>query len=177
MALASALGTEIAARGHRLVYGGGGLGLMGAVARGAHEAGGDVLGIIPDFLKEAEKTLTIVEHIFVPDMHARKIRMYTEADAFIVLPGGVGTLEEAVEVLSWSRMNLHAKPVIFLSDTGFWDKMIGVFDAVIAEGFAPESFSQDAKSTHDIADCFDLIDQGLAQPLDHEFQPGPEALA
>ena len=125
--LAKSLGQQIAAKQYKLIYGGGGLGLMGGVARSAHENGADVVGIIPNFLCEAEKTFTEAKHIFVPDMHSRKLKMFEEADGFIVLPGGIGTLEEVIEILSWARLNLHHKPVVFLSNTGFWDSLIQVF--------------------------------------------------
>jgi len=133
MALATATGTAIAERNFRLVYGGGGLGLMGATARAANKAGGKVLGIMPDFLAEVEQTLTEVEHIIVPDMHARKIMMYEESDGFIVLPGGIGTLEETIEVLSWMRLNLHMKPLVFLDDTGYWSPILDGLNHIIDE--------------------------------------------
>lgn len=139
-ALAHALGASIADNKARLIYGGGGLGLMGTVARAAHFAGGDVLGIIPEFLQQEERTLTEVKHRIVPDMHTRKTQMYDESDAFVVLPGGVGTLEEAVEIISWLRLSLHAKPVIFLSDTGYWDGLMRVFRQTMQDGFTPSAF-------------------------------------
>jgi uncharacterized protein (TIGR00730 family) len=165
MALARQLGAHLAKKNYRLVYGGGGLGLMGATARAAHQGGGAVLGIIPEFLKEAEKTLTEVEHIFVPDMHSRKIKMFEEADAFIVLPGGIGTLEEVVEVLSWLRLNLHQKPVVFLSDIGFWDDFLDVFETIIAQGFAPESLRGDMNAAATPAEAMAIIENRLANPL------------
>jgi len=140
--IADRLGTEIAENGMRLIYGGGGLGLMGTVARSAHAAGGKVIGIMPEFLTQAEAVFEDVEHRIVPDMHTRKTQMYDESDAFIVLPGGVGTLEEAVEIMSWLRLSLHAKPVIFLSDTGYWDNLIALFEQTISDGFTPEEFRE-----------------------------------
>lgn len=138
MALAAATGTAIAKADYKLIYGGGGSGLMGATARAAHKAGGKVLGIIPEFLKELEHLLKEVPHDIVPDMHSRKKKMYDAADAFIVIPGGIGTLEEAVEVISWMRLQLHRKPVIFLSDDGYWDGLLSVFDHTIRHGFTPD---------------------------------------
>src|ERR1700741_5429999 len=107
--LASRFGAALAARGLRLVYGGGAVGLMGRCARAAHEAGGQVLGVMPRFLERREITYEAVQHRMVDTMHERKHIMFEESDAFVVLPGGVGTLEEAVETLSWARLNLHAK--------------------------------------------------------------------
>lgn len=138
--LAEALGRELAGRDIRLIYGGGGVGLMGACARAAHERGGEVLGIMPKFLLAKERIFTDVEHRIVDDMHTRKMMMFEEADAFIVLPGGIGTLEEAVEILSWARLGLHAKPMAFLDEDGFWAPFFELMDHIIAGGFIPDSF-------------------------------------
>lgn len=138
--LAKRLGTELAKSGLRLVYGGGGVGLMGACARAAHEAGGDVLGIMPRFLLDKERIYTDVEHRIVDDMHTRKMMMFEEADAFIVLPGGIGTLEEAVEILSWARLGLHAKPMAFLDEDGFWQPFFELIEKIIEGGFIPAEF-------------------------------------
>jgi len=170
MELATDLGQQIASRGHSLIYGGGGLGLMGATARAARDGGAKVIGIIPHFLNAIERTIPDIEHEFVDDMHARKIRMFDLADAFIVLPGGVGTLEEVIEVMSWQRLNLHDKPIVFLSDTGFWDKLIEVLSDIIKAGFAPESLHNDIESDPDINTAFETILRRLkegrkAQPL------------
>lgn len=168
VALAARLGTEIAARGLRLVYGGGGLGLMGAVARATHENGGDVLGIIPQVLCEAEALFPDIKHEIVPDMHTRKIRMYSESDAFIILPGGIGTLEEAIEVLSWQRLNLHEKPILFLSDTGFWDTLILEFTRLIDEGFAGKAMAADILRASSVEDAFAIITERLNNPLERK---------
>jgi len=165
MALAKAVGIAIAEGKLRL---GGGLGLMGAVARSTHSAGGDVLGIMPKFLAEIEKTLTEVEHRLVPDMHARKIMMYDESDAFIVLPGGIGTLEETIEILSWMRLNLHEKPLVFLDDTGYWDPIIRGLYHTIEEGFAPESFAKDIHSASTAHEALALIADKIANPNKRE---------
>lgn len=138
--LAKELGQRLAQNGIRLVYGGGGVGLMGACAAAAHEAGGEVLGIIPRFLLQKERIFEAVEHRIVEDMHTRKQMMFDASDAFIVLPGGIGTLEEAVEVLSWARLNLHAKPMAFLDEDGFWDPFFELMDHIIAGNFTPEDF-------------------------------------
>ncbi len=168
IALATALGAEIAKRGHALVYGGGGLGLMGAVARSAHENGASVTGIIPHFLKEAEKMLDCVEHEYVESMHERKIAMFERADAFVVLPGGIGTLEEGIEVLSWLRLNLHLKPVIFLSDTGYWDALLATLHHVVDSDFASESMRDDILSATSIDQVFDIMAQEILNPRERE---------
>jgi uncharacterized protein (TIGR00730 family) len=141
-AAASAFGTATAQAGWRLVYGGGGVGLMGASARAAHEAGGRVLGIMPGFLRSRERLFDEVETIVVTSMHERKQLMYDQSDAFVVAPGGVGTLEEVVELLSWKRLDLHAKPVIFLNIDGFWDTFFALMEHSVASGFTPKSFLQ-----------------------------------
>ena len=138
--LATELGRTLAQKGLRLVYGGGGVGLMGACARAAHGEGGDVLGIMPKFLLHKERIFEAVEHRIVDDMHTRKQMMFDESDAFITLPGGIGTLEEAVEMLSWARLGLHAKPMAFLDEDGFWDPFFELMDHIIDGKFTPEEF-------------------------------------
>ena len=139
---ARAFGRLTAAAGWRLVYGGGGVGLMGASARAAHEAGGRVLGVMPGFLRSRERLFDEVETLIVPSMHERKTIMYDQSDAFVVAPGGVGTLEEVIEVLSWKRLDLHSKPVIFLNLNRFWEPLLAVMEHSIAENMTPASFRQ-----------------------------------
>lgn len=136
--LATAAGRGIADRGYRLVYGGGGVGLMGASALAAHKAGGDVLGIIPKFLTEIEDILDEVKHHIVDDMHERKHTMYEESDAFLVLPGGIGTLEEAIEIFSWMRLHLHHKPLVFVDTDGYWAPLMDLLRHTIDAKFTPE---------------------------------------
>ncbi len=138
--LARRLGLAIAGRGWRLVYGGGNVGLMGQCATAAHGAGGAVLGIMPKFLQHIEGTLEGVEHRVVDTMHERKQLLFEEADAFIVLPGGIGTLEEAVETLSWAKLNLHRKPMAFLSEDGYWGPLLHLVEHMIEGGFVPKDF-------------------------------------
>ena len=138
--LAQDLGRTLAHQGIKLVYGGGGVGLMGACARATHSEGGEVLGIMPRFLLQKERIFDEVPHEIVEDMHTRKQRMFDESDAFIVLPGGIGTLEEAVEMLSWARLGLHAKPMAFLDEDGFWAPFFELMDHIIDGKFTPEEF-------------------------------------
>jgi uncharacterized protein (TIGR00730 family) len=128
---ASAFGEILAHDGVRLVYGGGGIGLMGAAARAAHEAGGRVLGVIPEFLCRKEVVYDAVETLVVPNMHERKRIMFEQADAFAVFPGGIGTLEEAIELISWRRLDLHRKPIVFLNLAGFWDPLFRLIDHTV----------------------------------------------
>ncbi len=137
---AKLFGDATAKAGWRLVYGGGGVGLMGAAARSAHEAGGRVLGIMPGFLRSRERLFDEVETVVVTSMHERKQLMYDQSDAFVVAPGGVGTLEEVVELLSWKRLDLHAKPVIFLNINGFWNTFFKMIEEGVDDGLTPRSF-------------------------------------
>ena len=140
LAAAAALGEALAKADLRLVYGGGGVGLMGACARAAHQAGGRVLGIIPDFLMGRERALETVEHVIVTNMHERKMMMFERSDGFVILPGGVGTLEEVVELLSWRRLDLHAKPVVFYNPRNFWKTLFDCFQMTVDEGLTPPGF-------------------------------------
>ena len=140
MEAAAAFGRILAGEGMRLVYGGGGLGLMGACAKAAIGAGGSVLGVIPEFLRQAEVAYDAAELVVVPSMHERKAVMFREADGFVVMPGGIGTLEEAIELLSWARLGLHAKPMVFLDSQGFWGPLFGLFEHTIEQGFTPAAF-------------------------------------
>lgn len=122
--------------GLRLVYGGGSVGLMGVVARACLDNGGQVTGIIPKFLEEREVMLRRVEDLVITDdMHERKRRMFEEADAFIALPGGIGTLEELVEMITWAQLGRHKKPVLLADIDGFWGPLTELLDHMISEGF------------------------------------------
>lgn len=140
LASAAELGRLLAREQLTLIYGGGGVGLMGACAVAAHEAGGKVLGIIPHFLKERERRLDVVETVVVESMHERKMMMFERSDAFVVLPGGIGTLEEVVELLSWRRLDLHGKPVVFYNPDGFWEPLFHLFQHTVDQHLTPPSF-------------------------------------
>ena len=136
LAEARALGKGIAAAGLGLVYGGASVGLMGAVADAALAGGAEVIGVLPDVLagKEiAHAGLTRLE--LVTTMHERKARMAELADAFLVLPGGYGTLEELLEAVTWAQLRLHAKPVILINTAGYWDGLLKFLDTALAAGF------------------------------------------
>jgi uncharacterized protein (TIGR00730 family) len=122
---AQILGRSLAEAGISLVYGGGGLGLMGEVARATLGAGGRVTGIIPEFLTRKEHMLTDVQDLHITkDMHERKRLMFEHSDAFVALPGGIGTLEELVEQLTWSQLGRHTKPIVVANIAGFWDPFL-----------------------------------------------------
>ena len=136
VAEARALGAAVAAAGLGLVYGGACVGLMGVVADAALAGGAEVIGVLPAVLngREIEHTgLTTLE--LVPSMHARKARQVELADAFLVLPGGYGTMDEMVEVVTWAQLGLHAKPCILINTAGYWDGLLAFLDSAVAAGF------------------------------------------
>ena len=139
MAAGRTLGKSIAAHGLRLVYGGGTKGIMGAVAAGVMANGGQVTGIIPEFLVDMEATRhslgELDELIVTEDMHARKHKMFERADAFVTLPGGIGTLEEIVEIMTWGQLGRHEKPMVFANIGGFWDPMLSLVQHMREQGF------------------------------------------
>ncbi|MCG2840305.1 TIGR00730 family Rossman fold protein [Sandaracinobacter sp. RS1-74] len=136
-ALAAGIGRLLAQRGVALVYGGGARGLMGEAGRAAIAAGGEVEGIIPRFLKDWEVAEPLCEQMIVTDsLHARKALMFEHADAVLALPGGLGTLDELIEVLSWRSLRLHAKPVWLMGDGDFWAPFLHLLRHAVAEGFA-----------------------------------------
>ena len=157
--LAKQLGTAIAKRGWRLVYGGGTVGLMYASAHAAHKAGGDVLGIIPKFLERIEGNYEDVPHIVVDTMHERKKLMFDESEAFVVLPGGIGTLEEAVETLSWAKLSLHAKPMAFLAEDDYWAPFFELLDHMIDGKFAPPSMRDLVVASKTPKEALDAMDE------------------
>ncbi|WP_345750265.1 LOG family protein [Microbacterium rhizophilus] len=135
------VGQALAARGMGVVYGGGNVGLMGAVSTAAREAGGEVHGVMPEALVDKEiahPDLTTFE--IVPDMHARKMRMAELADAFVALPGGIGTVEEFFEVWTWLQLGIHRKPVAVYDVRGFWRPMLTMVDRMVEEGFVADTF-------------------------------------
>jgi uncharacterized protein (TIGR00730 family) len=143
---ASDLGGLIARGGHGLVYGGGGFGLMGAVSRAARETGAAVTGVIPRFM--TEKVRSVVDTLVLTDtMRERKARMEELSDAFIALPGGFGTLEEVLEIVTYVQLGLLAKPVAFVNTSGFYDPLVQVFDTFYREKFSKTSF----RSTYAVA--------------------------
>jgi uncharacterized protein (TIGR00730 family) len=133
------LGRSLALSGLRLVYGGGTKGIWGAVAQGALKAGGTVMGIIPRFLMNKEATEAALggldELVITDNMHQRKHRMFEESDAFVAMPGGIGTVEEIIEIMTWAQLGHHRKPMAFANIKGFWDPMLALLDHMAEEGF------------------------------------------
>ena len=137
---ATALGAALADEGWRLVYGAGDIGLMGAVARSAQNAGGETFGVIPThLLKKEVGKVDLTEFIVTENMHERKKVMFMNAQAIIVLPGGAGSLDEFFEVLTWAQLELHSKPIVLLNVENYWTPLIALMDHIIAEGFADPS--------------------------------------
>jgi uncharacterized protein (TIGR00730 family) len=131
------LGQGLACAGIRLVYGGGGIGIMGVVADAVLEGGGTVLGVIPEFLTQMEVAHGGVNEMVVTDsMHTRKLRLYEESDAFLIMPGGLGTFDEAFEIITWRQLRLHDKPILLCDVEGWARPLVALIDHAIAQGFA-----------------------------------------
>jgi uncharacterized protein (TIGR00730 family) len=136
LAAARTLGADMASAGISLVYGGGGLGLMGETAKSVLAHGGRVTGIIPQFLSEKERMLKEAHELIVTeDMHQRKRLMFDRSDAFVALPGGIGTLEELVEQLTWAQLGRHQKPIVLANINGFWDPFLALLKHMQDEAF------------------------------------------
>ena len=123
-----------------------------------YQFGGEVLGVMPRFLERREIVLEEVPHRMVDTMHERKFTMFEESDAFVVLPGGIGTLEEAVETLSWRRLDLHKKPVVFLSEDDFWAPFFALVRHTVEAGLTPAGFCDAVVDTHSIEECFAALE-------------------
>ena len=163
LAAARAFGTNLAEADVRLVYGGGGVGLMGAAAKAAHAAGGRVLGVMPQFLQGQERIYDLVDTVVVADMHTRKRIMFEQSDAFAVFPGGVGTLEEVVELLSWRRLGLHAKPILFLDAKGFWQPFYDLVRHTVEARLTPGWLGDAWLSVERVDEVLPAIRVALAQ--------------
>jgi uncharacterized protein (TIGR00730 family) len=137
---AQKFGKILAENGLRLVYGGGSIGLMGAVAEAVLDHGGEVTGIIPEFLTRRERPRRLAQELVVTrDMHERKRTMFERADAFVALPGGIGTLEEIVEQLTWAQLGRHKKPILFANINGYWDPLLALFAHMREQQFLPDA--------------------------------------
>lgn len=155
---ATELGRALAKAGLGLVYGGGRVGLMGLVADAAMQAGGRVSGVIPRFLHDHEVAHTGVTHLEITDsMHDRKRRMYELSDAFVILPGGLGTLDETLEVLTWTQLGLSQKPVIICNFDGFWQPLLDLIDHTIAAGFTRPENRQTFKVVDKVEDIIPAL--------------------
>ena len=160
---ARSLGTALARRGITLIYGAGGIGLMGELADAVLAEGGKAVGVIPEqleILEVAHRGLT--ETVVTEDMFRRKQIMMDRADGFVVLPGGFGSLDEFFEVLTWKQLGFHDKPVIVLDSDGFWEPLFGLLEHVRAEGFAPQVTSALATVVRSTDELFRALDNSEA---------------
>lgn len=161
---AAALGRRLAAAQIGLVYGGGNTGLMGALARSVLAEGGRVTGIIPQFLTDREAALEIEQNlIVVPDMHTRKRLMFEKADAFVALPGGIGTLEELVEQLTWVQLERHTKPVLLADIGGFWRPLLDLFAHMRERRFIQPNFEVRYLVAEAVDDILPMIETAAAR--------------
>jgi uncharacterized protein (TIGR00730 family) len=167
-ALAAGVGAELARRGIGVVYGGGRRGLMGVLADSAVQAGGEVIGVIPRSMVEREwMHAGLTELVVCESMHERKAIMAERADAFVALPGGLGTLEEIFEVWSWRQLGFHAKPVGLLDAGGFWSPLLGALRGIVDAGFLAEATLQDLAVAADLPGLLSALDARVragAQP-------------
>src|ERR1700751_6439107 len=172
---AKALGKIFAENGIRLVYGGGSLGLMGAIATSVLDHGGMVTGIIPDFLTARENALARVQEMVVtPDMHERKRLMFERSDAFVALPGGIGTLEELVEQLTWQQLGRHSKPVLLANIDGFWEPLFGLLAHMRATQFIRQGFAVEILKADRVAEILPKLRSAAAHIPDSAREMAPE---
>jgi uncharacterized protein (TIGR00730 family) len=156
--VAQRLGELLAQEGIAMVYGGGGVGLMGLVANAALKAGGKVVGVIPRFLLQREAGHpALTETLVVETMHDRKLAMFERSDAFVVLPGGIGTLEELFEVLSWRTLGLHTKPIVIVDQGGYWQPLAALLRGVVEGGFAERTHLDHVAFVSDLKDVLPAI--------------------
>ena len=135
--MAKKIGTELAENGFRLVFGAGSIGMMGIVARSALSVGGDVIGIIPEHLNDIEITQPGLSDLFITqNMHERKELMFKKSDAFVILPGGLGSMDEFFEILTWAQLGLHSNQIIIFNHKDYWRPLINLLDHIIEEDFA-----------------------------------------
>lgn len=171
---AETLGTAMGEAGIRLVYGGGTRGIMGAVSDAVIRAGGQVTGIIPRFLIDMEATerelKRLDELIVTADMHERKHIMFERSDAFVALPGGIGTLEELIEIMTWSQLGRHKKPIVIANVAGFWNPLAGLIDHMAAEGFIHTAHQVRPLVIDRVEDILPAI-ANAGQPADADGEP------
>lgn len=168
---AQTLGTALGHNGIRLVYGGGHVGLMGIVADSCLAAGGEVIGIIPAHIQEKEPRHTELTQLLVVDsMHTRKRMMVDRADGFIIMPGGVGTLDEAFEIMTWKQLGLHTKPIVFLNTEGFFNPMIAMLDHTVAEGFMKSWRKSLASMAKTVDEAIVMVSSGTPSKAAHGME-------
>jgi hypothetical protein len=161
---ATAFGKSLAENGVGLVYGGGSIGLMGAVATGSLDNGGTVTGIIPDFLTARENALKRAQELIVTkDMHERKQMMFDRSDAFVALPGGIGTLEELVEQMTWAQLGRHTKPILIANIEGFWNPLLVLLDHMKDTAFIRANLSVDILTAERVEDILPILEKAATR--------------
>jgi uncharacterized protein (TIGR00730 family) len=172
---AIAFGKALADDGVRPVYGGGSLGLMGAVASSVLDHGGSVTGIIPEFLTSRENALTRVQEMIVtPDMHERKRLMFERSDAFVALPGGIGTLEELVEQLTWQQLGRHSKPILLANIDGFWEPLLALLGHMRATQFIRPTLAVEILKAERVEDILPRLRSAAALAPEETKKMAPE---
>ncbi len=162
---ARALGRGLARAGITLVFGGGSIGLMGAVADAVLRGGGKAVGVIPDFLERREVAYSASSELVVTDsMHTRKRRMFDQADAFVSLPGGLGTLDETIEIITWRQLGLHDKPILLCDVAGSTAPLLGAIEAAIVSGFAQPEVRRLYEVTDGVDPLLERLESLTAQP-------------
>lgn len=173
---ARTLGHAMAESGIDLVYGGGTKGIMGAVAEAVMASGGKTIGIIPEFLMEKEasrKSLGKLSELHITsDMHERKHMMFRRADAFVTLPGGIGTLEEIIEIMTWAQLGRHTKPMVFANVAGFWNPLNALLTHMTGEGFIHTAHLVRPMVIDNIEDIIPAIMTRAADAADMDGEPG-----
>ncbi|ALK08596.1 TIGR00730 family Rossman fold protein [Blastochloris viridis] len=160
------LGRLLAEDGIRLIWGGGSIGLMGAVARAVLDHGGSVTGIIPQFLVDRELSFEGASELIVTeDMHTRKRQMFERADAFVALPGGIGTLEELVEQMTWAQLGRHRKPILIANIAGFWDPLLALIDHMRDSGFIRPQWEVRPLVATRVEDIIPMLRAAIRPPL------------
>jgi uncharacterized protein (TIGR00730 family) len=171
-------GEILARNGIGLVYGGGSGGLMGAIAESVLAHGGDIVGVIPEFLKARELMFKGAQELIITaDMHERKRIMFERSDAFVALPGGIGTLEELVEQMTWAQLGRHRKPILIANVNGFWNALLGVFGHMTEAGFIPSAARTNYLVVDDIEDILPTLQKAAAAVPDEQKAGEPETVA
>jgi hypothetical protein len=173
---ARAFGEIMAKNGIGLVYGGGAIGIMGTIAYSVLDNGGQVTGIIPEFLMNRERALRGTHELIVTqDMHERKRKMFEMADAFVTLPGGIGTLEEVVEQMTWAQLGRHKKPILLANINKFWDPLCALLDHMKALEFVRGPFNFDLLVADKVADILPMLQKAAAAVSEDEKKMEPSA--
>lgn len=163
VAQARIFGQSLGRRGHRLVYGAGDRGLMGEAARAMQASGGRIMGIIPQHLVDWEVGKSdIDDYVVTQTMHERKTMMFENADAIVALPGGPGTLDELIEVLTWRQLGLHEKPVVLVNVNDYWTPLLALLEHLIARGFAEAGFRDYLSVVEDASAAVALLEERLS---------------